>query len=185
MSRAVCPGSFDPVTHGHLDVIERTSRLVDEVVVAVGNNMAKNALFSPQERVDMLGEVTTGWSNVQVMLFDGLLVEADRWIAQLAGRNAEELGLVAEVRALRVETLLARRAARSYDIVFADPPYELASDALDQQLALVWQHGWVAEDGLVVVERSRRTPPPSWPDVVADSWSRTYGETIIYVGRTS
>ena len=114
-----------------------------------------------------------------------LLVEADRWIAKLAGRNAEQLGLVVGVRALRVETLLARRAARSYDIVFADPPYELASDALDQQLALVWQHGWVAEDGLVVVERSRRTPPPSWPAVVADSWSRTYGETIIYVGRTS
>ena len=54
MSRAVCPGSFDPVTHGHLDVIGRTSRIVDEVVVAVGNNMAKNALFSPQERVEML-----------------------------------------------------------------------------------------------------------------------------------
>ena len=48
MSRAVCPGSFDPVTHGHLDVIERTARLFDEVVVvAVGNNMAKNALFTP------------------------------------------------------------------------------------------------------------------------------------------
>ena len=55
MSRAVCPGSFDPVTHGHLDVIGRTARLVDEVVVAVGNNMAKNALFSPHERVEMLG----------------------------------------------------------------------------------------------------------------------------------
>ncbi len=75
MSRAVCPGSFDPVTHGHLDVIGRTSRLVDEVVVAVGNNVAKNALFSPQERVQMLREVTADRSNVQVMLFDGLLVD--------------------------------------------------------------------------------------------------------------
>ena len=54
MTRAVCPGSFDPVTHGHLDVIERTTRLVDEVVVAVGRNIAKNALFTPEERVEML-----------------------------------------------------------------------------------------------------------------------------------
>jgi len=75
MSRAVCPGSFDPVTHGHLDVIDRTSRLVDEVVVAVGNNMAKNALFSPQERMDMLREATTDRPNVTVTLFDGLLVD--------------------------------------------------------------------------------------------------------------
>ena len=83
MSRAVCPGSFDPVTHGHLDVIGRTSRLVDEVVVAVGNNVAKNALFSPQERVQMLREVTADRSNVQVMLFDGLLVDF------CAGQGAE------------------------------------------------------------------------------------------------
>jgi pantetheine-phosphate adenylyltransferase len=75
MSRAVCPGSFDPVTHGHLDVIGRTSRLVDEVVVAVGKNVAKNALFSPQERVEMLREVTSDQPNVQVMLFEGLLVD--------------------------------------------------------------------------------------------------------------
>ncbi len=75
MSRAVCPGSFDPVTHGHLDVIERTSHLVDEVIVAVGKNMAKNALFSPWQRVELLEEATAGWANVSVMLFDGLLVD--------------------------------------------------------------------------------------------------------------
>ena len=75
MSRAVCPGSFDPATSGHLDVIERTARLFDEVVVAVGNNMAKNALFSPAERVDMLAEACSPWNNVTVALFDGLLVD--------------------------------------------------------------------------------------------------------------
>lgn len=75
MSRAVCPGSFDPATSGHLDVIERTARLFDEVVVAVGNNMAKNALFSPAERVDMLTEACSPWKNVTVALFDGLLVD--------------------------------------------------------------------------------------------------------------
>jgi pantetheine-phosphate adenylyltransferase len=71
----VCPGSFDPVTHGHLDVIERTARIVDQVVVAVGTNIAKNALFSPDERVEMLAEECARWSNVEVTLFRGLLVD--------------------------------------------------------------------------------------------------------------
>jgi pantetheine-phosphate adenylyltransferase len=75
MTRAVCPGSFDPVTHGHLDVIERTARVVDQVVVAVGTNIAKNAVFSPDERVEMLAEECARWSNVEVTLFRGLLVD--------------------------------------------------------------------------------------------------------------
>jgi pantetheine-phosphate adenylyltransferase len=75
VTRAVCPGSFDPVTHGHLDVIERTARVIDQVVVAVGTNMAKNALFTPDERVEMLIEECAEWSNVEVTLFRGLLVD--------------------------------------------------------------------------------------------------------------
>ena len=75
MTRAVCPGSFDPVTHGHLDVIERTARIVDDVVVAVGTNISKNALFTPDERVEMLAEECAQWSNVEVTLFGGLLVD--------------------------------------------------------------------------------------------------------------
>jgi pantetheine-phosphate adenylyltransferase len=75
MSRAVCPGSFDPVTNGHLDVIERTAGLFDEVVVAVGYNMAKNALFTPEERHAMLEEVCADLPTVTVSLFRGLLVE--------------------------------------------------------------------------------------------------------------
>ena len=75
MTRAVCPGSFDPVTHGHLDVIERTAKIVDEVLVAVGTNIAKNALFTPEERVEMLAEECAQWSNVEVTLFSGLLVD--------------------------------------------------------------------------------------------------------------
>ena len=114
-----------------------------------------------------------------------LLVEGDRRTAQVTRRNADELGLTVEVRALRVETMLAQQATRSYDIVFADPPYELAADTLDRLLGLAWPHGWVVEHGLVVVERSRRTPPPSWPAAVTDTWSRTYGETIVYFGGTS
>ena len=75
MTRAVCPGSFDPVTHGHLDVIHRTARIVEHVVVAVGTNISKNALFAPEERVEMLTEECAQWSNVDVRLFGGLLVE--------------------------------------------------------------------------------------------------------------
>ena len=75
VTRAVCPGSFDPVTHGHLDVIERTTRVAEQVIVAVGRNMAKNALFSPEERVDMLSAECSRWPSVSVTLFDGLLVD--------------------------------------------------------------------------------------------------------------
>ena len=73
--RAVCPGSFDPVTCGHVDIIERTSRLYDEVVVAVGVNAAKRGMFDLAERMAMLREVTATYGNVSVEPFDGLLVD--------------------------------------------------------------------------------------------------------------
>ncbi len=75
MTRAVCPGSFDPVTLGHLDVIGRAAALVDEVVVAVGANVAKRGWFSPDERVAMLREACAEWANVSVTTFSGLLVD--------------------------------------------------------------------------------------------------------------
>jgi pantetheine-phosphate adenylyltransferase len=73
--RAVCPGSFDPVTNGHLDIIGRAAKLYDEVFVVVGANLAKQGLFTVEERVDMLREVTAGIGNVQVSTFRGLLVD--------------------------------------------------------------------------------------------------------------
>ena len=75
MRRAACPGSFDPVTNGHLDVIGRASRLFDEVVVAVGVNQSKNRLFSPAERIEMLLEVVAPYDNVVVEGFTGLLTD--------------------------------------------------------------------------------------------------------------
>ena len=75
MRRAVCPGSFDPVTLGHLDIIGRASRLYDEVVVAVGVNASKKRMFSFEERVEMLTEATAPWPNVRVDTFDGLIVD--------------------------------------------------------------------------------------------------------------
>jgi pantetheine-phosphate adenylyltransferase len=70
----VCPGSFDPVTNGHLDIVGRASVLADEVIVAVGANQAKLGLFSVDERVEMLGETTGDLPNVKVRTFRGLLV---------------------------------------------------------------------------------------------------------------
>jgi pantetheine-phosphate adenylyltransferase len=73
--RAACPGSFDPVTNGHVDIIVRASRLFDEVVVAVGVNASKRRLFSPEERIEMLAESCTGYPNVRIESFDGLLTD--------------------------------------------------------------------------------------------------------------
>jgi pantetheine-phosphate adenylyltransferase len=73
--RCVCPGSFDPVTNGHLDVIERAAALFDEVVVAVLVNLSKQSMFSVDDRISMLTEVTAHLTNVTVEGFQGLLVD--------------------------------------------------------------------------------------------------------------
>lgn len=75
MSRAVCPGTFDPLTNGHLDVIGRAATMFDEVIVAAGVNESKNRLFEDSERVEMLREVLASYDNVSVDTFDGLLVD--------------------------------------------------------------------------------------------------------------
>ena len=75
MRRAACPGSFDPVTNGHIDIISRASTLFDEVVVVVGVNKSKHRLFSPEERMQMLQEVCRPYSNVVVDGFTGLLTD--------------------------------------------------------------------------------------------------------------
>jgi pantetheine-phosphate adenylyltransferase len=73
--RCVCPGSFDPVTNGHLDVIERASRLYDEVTVGVLVNVSKSGFFTVDDRIDMLREATSDLRNVTVDSFQGLLVD--------------------------------------------------------------------------------------------------------------
>ena len=78
MVRAIYPGSFDPVTLGHMDIIRRASHTVDELIVGVLNNGGKTPLFSIEERVNMLKEVTEDLENVRVMSFSGLLVDFAR-----------------------------------------------------------------------------------------------------------
>jgi pantetheine-phosphate adenylyltransferase len=88
--RAVCPGSFDPVTNGHLDIIARAAQLFDEVIVAVGVNASKNRLFTPQERMGMLAQAVAEHDNVRVESFTGLLTTF-----------CEERGVAAIVKGLR------------------------------------------------------------------------------------
>lgn len=93
MKKAIYPGSFDPLTLGHVDIIRRSSAIVDELVVGVLNNSAKNSLFSLEERVSMIKEMTGDMSNVTVASFDGLLVD-----------YMDEIGATIIVRGLRAVT---------------------------------------------------------------------------------
>ncbi len=93
MKKAIYPGSFDPLTLGHVDIIERASKIVDELVVGVLNNSAKNSLFSLEERVSMIKEITESMPNVTVASFDGLLVD-----------YMDEIGATIIVRGLRAVT---------------------------------------------------------------------------------
>ena len=75
MTHCIYPGTFDPVTHGHLDVLGRAARLFDRVTMAVAKNPDKKPLFSPEERVGMIRPNITGLKNVDLLVFDGLLVD--------------------------------------------------------------------------------------------------------------
>ncbi|MBE5993029.1 pantetheine-phosphate adenylyltransferase [Lacrimispora sp.] len=75
MKKAVYPGSFDPVTFGHLDIIERSARMCDHLIIGVLNNYSKTPLFSVEERVNMLKSLTSNFANVEVKSFGGLMID--------------------------------------------------------------------------------------------------------------
>jgi 16S rRNA (guanine966-N2)-methyltransferase len=111
-----------------------------------------------------------------------LLVERDPRTAQLSRRNAEALGLGVEIVNSSVEQVLRKSPDHPFDIVFADPPYELDTPTVSAQIEQLVVNAWVDRDSLIVVERSRRSPKLVWPDVAAHRWSRAYGETILCFG---
>ena len=111
-----------------------------------------------------------------------LLVERDHRTAQLSRRNAEALGLAVEILTSSVEQVLRKSPDRPFDIVFADPPYDLDTPTVSAQIELLVVNCWADRDSLIVVERSRRSPKLVWPDVAAHRWSRAYGETTLCFG---
>jgi pantetheine-phosphate adenylyltransferase len=133
--RAACPGSFDPVTNGHIDIISRASTLFDEVVVAVGINQAKKRLFTPEERIGMLTEACAGFSNVRIDSFDGLLTDFCR-----------EQDAVAIVKGLRAvsdfdyELQMAQMNSSLADIetvfVPTSPEYSFLASSLVKEVAM-------------------------------------------------
>ncbi len=119
MKRALYPGTFDPVTNGHLDLVKRALRLFDGVVVAVGTGHDKSPMFSVDERVGFLRDAVEDLGNVEVIPFDGLLVD-----------TVKETGAVAIIRGLRQVSdfeyefqmaLMNRRLAREIETVFLMP----------------------------------------------------------------
>ncbi len=133
MTKACCPGSFDPVTNGHLDIIERACRMFDEVVVAVVENQSKKSLFSVEERIEMLREVTARLEAVKVGSFQGLTVEFCKQI----GANAIVKGLRA-VSDFDYEMQQAQMNARmgvETAFVAANPEYTYLSSSLMREVA--------------------------------------------------
>ena len=135
MARALCPGSFDPVTNGHLDIIERTARHFDDVIVAVIRNPQKSeSLFTLEERQEMLREVTAHLPNIQIGSFKGLLVE-----------NAKEHDAQAIVKGLRAmsdfdyELQMAQMNERLSGIdtffISTSPQYSFLSSSLVREVA--------------------------------------------------
>jgi 16S rRNA (guanine966-N2)-methyltransferase len=111
-----------------------------------------------------------------------LLVERDPRTAQLAKANAQALGLVVDIVTSSVEQALRRQLDSRFTVVFADPPYELDSRTVSEQLEQLLANRWVGPGSLIVVERSRRTPDLAWPEAITKRWSRAYGETILSFG---
>ncbi|WP_269526737.1 pantetheine-phosphate adenylyltransferase [Coraliomargarita parva] len=91
MKKGIYPGSFDPITNGHLDVINRARHIFDKVVVAVARNASKQPLFTPEERVELIRENLVGRPNIEVLAFDGLIVDLakrEKAVALIRGLRA-------------------------------------------------------------------------------------------------
>jgi len=122
MRRAIYPGSFDPVTNGHLDVIERARKLFDEVVVAVAHNDEKQPLFSLEQRLDLLQKTAGQIENVQIAEFSGLLVEFAR--AQGARAVIRGLRAVSDFEFEFQMALMNRNLNAAVETIFLMPKEE-------------------------------------------------------------
>jgi len=152
--RAIYPGTFDPLTNGHLDLIARGSKIFDHLVVAILKNSDKQPLFSVQERVDMIQETTREFDNVSVSTFDGLLVEFAR--LQHAQALLRGIRAISDYEYELQMALMNRRLAPELETVFMMPA-EQYSYLSSRLIRGVFRLGGSVE-GLVpptVVERLR------------------------------
>jgi pantetheine-phosphate adenylyltransferase len=132
---AVYTGSFDPITLGHLNVIERSSRLVDRLIVGIGINIEKQSLFSPQERVELVRKSTHALANVEVLAFSGLAVSFVRQCgARVLLRGVRSLG---DIEAEFTMTMANRKLDPGVETIFlmADGQYSHVSSSLIKQIA--------------------------------------------------
>ncbi len=131
---AVYTGSFDPITLGHLNVIERSSRLVDKLIVGIGENIEKQPLFTPDERVELVREATAHLSNVEIKTFDGLAVNFVRQCgARVMLRGVRSLS---DIEAEFTMTLANRKLDPGIETVFlmADDQYSHVASSLVKQI---------------------------------------------------
>ena len=159
----------------------------------------REALFSALESwfwTEEAGEVLRGRSFLDLYAGSGgvgleaasrgaepvWMVEADRRTADLIRANARATHLSVVVRTGRVEQVVQAgpESGVGFEVVWLDPPYDVAEDVLTWVLQELVTHGWVVPAGLVVVERARRSPAPVWPLAVEQAWARRYGETTLH-----
>ncbi len=153
--KAIYPGTFDPVTNGHLDLIARGSRIFDHLVVAILLNSSKNPLFTVEERVEMLTEATSGFGNVSIATFQGLLVDFAR--EQQAQAVLRGIRAISDYEYELQMALMNRRLSPELEIIFLMPDgkYSFVSSRLVKE---VFELGGSVE-GLVpefVIERLRQ-----------------------------
>lgn len=134
MKRAVCSGSFDPVTNGHIDIFERASLMFDELIICVFNNIKKQGFFPIKQRVELLEKATEQLKNVKVMSFSGLLTD----FMQEQGANIIVRGIrsVKDLEYEENEAYMIRHLAPSIDTVFllTKPEYSFVSSSAIREL---------------------------------------------------
>lgn len=158
MITALVPGSFDPPTKGHLDVVERCSALFDEVVVGVINNPSKRSLFSVEERIAMLETCCEGWENVRVASFTGLLVDF-----------AKEVGAATVVKGLRAVTDF------DYEIQMSQMNRHLSRDVVSLFVATKPEYGYLSSSLVKEVARLGGSVDALVPSVVAEALKERLG----------
>lgn len=161
MKRAVYPGSFDPVTYGHLDVIRRAADIFDVLIVSVLNNKEKTPLFSVEERVKILKEATKDLPNVEIDSFSGLLID-----------YARENNLHVAIRGLRAITDF------EYELQIAQTNRKLSNDSLDTMfLTTSLEYAYLSSSSVKEIASFGGDISQCVPDFVADMIYQKYGHS--------